>query len=114
MNSLEKQPTLEERSALLIEDDIFCQKVQSHCLSELGYTVEIASDAKTANKKITLTAIDKNKNPIKIPCHRVVKSSGEIGGFARGTKVKIALLKKEGIEIENSKIKDLNSYLYRF
>lgn len=52
MNSLEKQPTLEERSALLIEDDIFCQKVQSHCLSELGYTVEIASDAKTAIDRV--------------------------------------------------------------
>ena len=52
MNSLEKQPTLEERSALLIEDDIFCQKVQSHCLSELGYTVEIAGDAKTAIDRV--------------------------------------------------------------
>lgn len=46
--SIEEQPALEERCALLIEDDIFCQKVQSYCLKELGYTVEIASDAETA------------------------------------------------------------------
>lgn len=48
MSNLEKQPALKERSALLIEDDIFCQKVQSHCLRELGYIVEVVSDAETA------------------------------------------------------------------
>lgn len=48
MANLEKQHDLEERTALLIEDDVFCQKVQSECLRALGYTVEIASDAKTA------------------------------------------------------------------
>ena len=48
MSNLEKQPALKERCALLIEDDIFCQKVQSHCLRELGYNVEIVSDAETA------------------------------------------------------------------
>ncbi|MFZ0219551.1 MAG: response regulator [Candidatus Aquirickettsiella sp.] len=52
MNSLEKKSALEERCALLIEDDIFCQKVQSHCLCELGYRVEIASDAETAINRV--------------------------------------------------------------
>jgi len=42
-----------------------------------------------------------HKNPFKeVPCHRVIKSNGEIGGFARGTKVKIKLLKKEGLNIK--------------
>ncbi|PJE60006.1 MAG: 6-O-methylguanine DNA methyltransferase [Candidatus Portnoybacteria bacterium CG10_big_fil_rev_8_21_14_0_10_44_7] len=31
-----------------------------------------------------------------IPCHRVVKSNGQIGGYAHGTKKKTTLLKKEG------------------
>ena len=52
MNNLEKQPALEERCALLIEDDIFCQKVQSHCLRELGYTVEVVADAATAINRV--------------------------------------------------------------
>ncbi|KKQ97593.1 MAG: Methylated-DNA/protein-cysteine methyltransferase [Parcubacteria group bacterium GW2011_GWC2_39_11] len=37
----------------------------------------------------------KNYNPA-IPCHRVIKSNGELGGYNRGTAQKSSLLKKEG------------------
>jgi methylated-DNA-[protein]-cysteine S-methyltransferase len=39
-----------------------------------------------------------NKNPDtkKIPCHRVVRSDGDPGGYARGRRAKIKILKKEG------------------
>ena len=38
-----------------------------------------------------------NKNwDKKVPCHRVIRSGGEIGGYNRGQKRKIELLKKEG------------------
>jgi len=42
-----------------------------------------------------------NKNPFSfpeggnIPCHRVILSSGNIGGFALGSKKKLELLKQE-------------------
>ena len=39
--------------------------------------------------------LNKNYDP-KIPCHRVVRSDGKIGGYNRGSEVKIKILKKEG------------------
>ena len=57
-----------------------------------------------------------NKNPFapQVPCHRVVKSDGSLGGFAKGSKKKAALLRKEGILIHNSRLADFNRALYRF
>lgn len=38
-----------------------------------------------------------NKNPFKeVPCHRVIRSDGKIGGYARGTAEKTKILKREG------------------
>ena len=56
-----------------------------------------------------------NKNPFapKVPCHRVVRASGEVGGFASGPKRKQAVLKKEGIIITQGRI-DLNKYGHQF
>lgn len=56
-----------------------------------------------------------NKNPFapQVPCHRVIRANGAVGGFASGTKRKIALLKPEGIIIKQGKI-DLNKYGYNF
>ena len=41
--------------------------------------------------------LNKNRDP-KIPCHRIIKSGGKAGGYNKGTKRKIHLLKKEGIK----------------
>lgn len=38
--------------------------------------------------------LNKNHNPA-IPCHRVIKSDGKLGGYNRGAKLKKKLLKQE-------------------
>ncbi|CAA6810332.1 MAG: Methylated-DNA--protein-cysteine methyltransferase (EC [uncultured Campylobacterales bacterium] len=59
-------------------------------------------------------AMAKNKVPIIIPCHRVVKSDGGIGGFALGAARKIELLEEEGITIKNNIVINLRKYLWDF
>lgn len=58
--------------------------------------------------------IGANPNAPIVPCHRVVKTNGDISGYAFGVDKKILLLKKEGIEIINNKIKDFEQKLYQF
>lgn len=46
-----------------------------------------------------------NKNiDSEVPCHRVVRSDGKVGGYRYGQKRKIALLEKEGVLIKKRKI----------
>lgn len=47
-----------------------------------------------------------NKNPFapEVPCHRVVKSDGNIGEFAQDINVKIERLNKEGVKVMKGKI----------
>ena len=40
-------------------------------------------------------ALNKNRSKL-VPCHRVVRSDGKIGGYNSGTAKKIKILKKEG------------------
>lgn len=55
--------------------------------------------AKLAGKPKAYRAVgnilNTNYNP-KIPCHRVIRSDGKIGGYNRGIKNKIKILRKEG------------------
>lgn len=44
--------------------------------------------------------LNKNYNPA-IPCHRVIRSDGKIGGYNRGEKNKTKILQKEGYKIKN-------------
>ena len=72
-----------------------------------GKTMTYKQVAKSAGKPRAYRAVgnilNKNANP-KIPCHRVVRSDGKIGGYNRGTEIKESLLKKEGVVIRNRKI----------
>lgn len=60
------------------------------------------------------SAMAKNKQLLVIPCHRVVRSDGNIGQYALGSEKKSELLQNEGIEINSGKVKDLGRYMHTF
>lgn len=44
-------------------------------------------------------ALNRNPHTPQVPCHRVIRSDGSLGGFAKGTQVKRRLLKAERVRI---------------
>ncbi|MCX5805591.1 MAG: methylated-DNA--[protein]-cysteine S-methyltransferase [Proteobacteria bacterium] len=48
-------------------------------------------------------AVSRNPVPIVIPCHRVIREDGSIGGFSMGVKIKEKLLAKEGTRYSPNK-----------
>ena len=59
-------------------------------------------------------AMNRNPRLIEIPCHRVVCSNGEIGGYALGVEKKIELLQKEGVVVKGNRVEGMEGILYRF
>lgn len=66
-----------------------------------GKTMTYAEVAKKAGNSKAYRAVgnilNKNYNPL-IPCHRVVRSDGSLGGYNRGAKKKKELLLKERMD----------------
>lgn len=58
--------------------------------------------------------MNNNPYPVIVPCHRVVMSTGKIGGYAYGENIKTKMLNDEGIEIKNGKIASFDKKLFRF
>ena len=68
-----------------------------------GTVITYSQVAKAIGKpsaiRAVANAIGKNPYPIKIPCHRVIRTDGSIGGYSAqgGVRMKKSLLKNEGI-----------------
>ena len=63
---------------------------------------QVAKDiGKPSAIRAVANAIGKNPYAPKIPCHRVIRSDGSLGGYSGkgGVKTKRFLLKKEGIKL---------------
>ena len=65
------------------------------------YSQVAKSIGKPSAVRAVANAIGKNPYPPKIPCHRVIRSDGSLGGYSGkgGVKTKKLLLKKEGITL---------------
>ena len=84
-------------------------KGQITTYGELAKSVGLKNGQRSVGK-----IMNKNPYPVIIPCHRVVMSTGKVGGYAYGEHVKIKMLNDEGIKIRNGKIVDLENIIYRF
>lgn len=100
------------------QDGTFADQVYSLCRQiPKGKVASYKSLAVVLGKPAAGRAVGNalNKNPYapQVPCHRVVRSNGQVGGFASGNVKKIALLKNEGVVIKSGRV-DLQKYLYIF
>ena len=75
---------------------------------------EIARALKSKAYRAVGGAMNRNPNAPKVPCHRVVKSDGSLGGYAFGLKKKIELLKKEGVAVKDGKVQNFERVFYSF
>ncbi len=79
----------------------------------------IAKKLNTRAYRAVGNACRRNPYAPKVPCHRVVKSDGSIGGFGGKTsgktvERKIKMLKREKVEIMNGKVVNLVKVLFKF
>ena len=97
-----------------IEEKIYRKLLQV----PFGYITTYGDLAKTINLKNGQRTVGqimkKNPFPVIIPCHRVVKSDGTVGGYAYGTEIKKHMLLKEGLKIKDNKISDFKNNLFQF
>jgi O-6-methylguanine DNA methyltransferase len=80
---------------------------------------QIARQLNTKAYRAVGNACRKNPYAPRVPCHRVVRSDGTIGGFGGKTsgktvKEKTRLLRKENVEIRNGKIVNFKKILFKF
>ncbi len=84
----------------------------------IGYIItyqELANAVGLQNRQRMIGRIMKNNPfPVIVPCHRVVKSDGNVGGYAFGEKIKKNMLQNEGIEIHGNKIINFEKRKFRF
>jgi O-6-methylguanine DNA methyltransferase len=80
---------------------------------------EIARKLNTKAYRAVGNACRKNPYAPRVPCHRVVRSDGTIGGFGGKTsgktvEEKTLLLREENVEVRNGRVIDFEKVLFRF
>ncbi|MDD5418186.1 MAG: MGMT family protein [Candidatus Nanoarchaeia archaeon] len=60
---------------------------------------ELGTSPRAVGKMLSL-----NPFPVLVPCHRIINSNRDIGGYSMGREKKEELLRNEGFEIKKGKI----------
>ncbi len=77
---------------------------------------EIARYLGTDAVRAVGSAVGKNPDAPRVPCHRVVPATGKIGQYSggEGTPTKIALLAEEGVVVAAGKVVDFARVFWSF
>ena len=75
---------------------------------------EIAKSLDSKAYRAVGNAMANNPHPISVPCHRIIRSDGSLGGYALGINKKIDLLQKEGILIKKDKVLNYKKIIHSF
>jgi methylated-DNA-[protein]-cysteine S-methyltransferase len=80
---------------------------------------QIARKLNTKAYRAVGNACRKNPYAPRVPCHRVVRSDGTIGGFGgktsgKSVEDKAQLLRGENVEVRNGRVVDFEKVLFRF
>ena len=59
-------------------------------------------------------ACKRNPDAPRVPCHRVVRSDGRLGGYALGMRKKIKLLEGDGLVVKKGKVEEFKNRIYRY
>lgn len=76
-------------------------------LIPMGYVTSYKSigDALGVHQRLVALCLKENRDPIIVPCHRVVYSSRRLGGYSRlGRPFKAGLLELEGVALEEGDV----------
>jgi methylated-DNA-[protein]-cysteine S-methyltransferase len=90
----------------------FCKKIPKGKVSTYGALAKAMGRPKAF--RAVGNALNKNPFAPKVPCHRVVSSTGSLGGYAFGSKKKIKILKAEGVVVLDNKIENFKNRLFNF
>jgi len=79
----------------------------------------IAKKLKTKAYRAVGNACRRNPYAPRVPCHRVVRSNGTIGGFGGKTSGKnvdnkVRMLQREGVRVRGGRIVDFGKVVFRF
>ncbi|MEK7546990.1 MAG: MGMT family protein [Patescibacteria group bacterium] len=89
-----------EKNGVIVSNEIHKKVLAAVRKIPSGRTATYKEIARIAGNPRAYRAVgnilNKNYNP-KIPCHRIIRSDGKIGGYNKGAEKKLALLKKEGV-----------------
>ncbi len=75
---------------------------------------ELAHKLQTKGYRAVGKIVGANPNAPQVPCHRVVRTDGGLGGYSFGLDKKVEILAAEGVEIADGKVVDFAKKLHKF